>query len=156
MLALAAAGERAEALRVWERCRTTLVEELGVDPSPETEAVYRDVLGAGPAAQPPTTALPSGVVTFLLTDIVGSSALWDEAPDAMAVALERHDSMIAEVVAAHGGTLLKSKLEGDATVSVFARASDGVAAALALRQRPRCGGLAERSGPAPPDGPAHR
>jgi DNA-binding SARP family transcriptional activator len=33
MLGLAAAGERAEALRVWERCRITLVEELGIDPS---------------------------------------------------------------------------------------------------------------------------
>ena len=133
MLALAAAGERAEALRVWERCRTTLVEELGTDPSPETEAVYRSILGSGPATSPPTTALPSGVVTFLLTDIVESSTLWDEAPDAMAVALERHDALVAEVVTAHGGTLLKSKLEGDATVSVFARASDGVTAALALR-----------------------
>ena len=132
MVALAAAGERAEALRVWERCRTTLVEELGVDPSPETEAVYRDILAAGPAAPPPTPGLPSGVVTFLLTDIVESSALWEEAPGAMAIALERHDALIAEVVAAHGGTLLKSKLEGDATVSVFARASDGVAAALAV------------------------
>src|SRR3954447_289391 len=132
MLALVAAGERAEALRVWERCRTTLVEELGIDPSPATEAVYRDVLGADGAPPPVTTSLPSGVVTFLLTDIVESSVLWDDAPDAMAVALERHDGLIAEVVARHGGMLLKSKLEGDATVSVFARASDGVAAAVAL------------------------
>ena len=80
MRALAAAGERGEALRVWERCRTTLVEELGVDPSPETEAVYLEVLG--PGASPPTARrrCPSGVVTFLLTDIVESSALWDDAP----------------------------------------------------------------------------
>ena len=129
MRALAAAGERGEALRVWERCRTALVEELGVDPSPETEAVYLEVLAAGAAAapEPVTTALPSGVVTFLLTDIVDSSSLWDKAPDAMAVALERHDALVAEIVRSHSGTLLKSKLEGDATVSVFARASDGAA-----------------------------
>ena len=50
----------------------------------------------------------------------------------MAAALERHDAIVGEVVAAHGGTLLKSKLEGDATVSVFARATEGAAAALAL------------------------
>jgi tetratricopeptide (TPR) repeat protein len=50
----------------------------------------------------------------------------------MAVALERHDTIVGEVVAAHGGTLLKSKLEGDATVSVFARATGCAAAALAL------------------------
>ena len=46
MRALAAAGERGEALRVWERCRITLVEELGVDPAPETEAVYLEILGS--------------------------------------------------------------------------------------------------------------
>ena len=44
MRALGAAGERGEALRVWERCRIALVEELGVDPSPETEAVYLELL----------------------------------------------------------------------------------------------------------------
>src|SRR5262249_19136617 len=53
-------------------------------------------------------------------------------PSAMAVALERHDAMVGQIVAAHGGTLLKSKLEGDATVSVFARATEGALAALAL------------------------
>jgi DNA-binding SARP family transcriptional activator len=133
MLGLAATGERAEALRAWERCRATLVDELGVDPSPETEAVYLEVLGASPVTAPTATALPSGVVTFLLTDIVESSALWDNAPDDMSLAVERHDALVAEVVAAHGGTLLKAKLEGDATVSVFGRASDGAAAALALQ-----------------------
>src|SRR4029079_13938 len=46
--------------------------------------------------------------------------------------IERHDALIAATVAAHGGTILKSKLEGDATVSVFARATEGAAAALAL------------------------
>jgi DNA-binding SARP family transcriptional activator len=134
MLALAAAGERAEALRTWDRCRITLVDELGVDPSPETEAVYLGLLEASAptATAPVTTELPSGVVTFLLTDIVESSALWEEQPKAMAAALERHDAIIGGVVAAHGGTLLKSKLEGDATVSVFARASECATAALAL------------------------
>ncbi len=130
MRALAAAGERGEALRVWERCRITLVEELGIDPSPETEAVYLQLLDARQA--PATKELPSGVVTFLLTDIVESSALWEDAPDAMAKALERHDAIVGEIVAAHDGTLLKSKLEGDATVSVFARATGATIAALAL------------------------
>jgi DNA-binding SARP family transcriptional activator/tetratricopeptide (TPR) repeat protein len=135
MRALADAGERAEALRVWERCRITLVEELGVDPSPETEAVYLSLLepaSLAAAAPAPATALPSGVVTFLLTDIVESSALWEDAAPAMAVALERHDAIIADVVAGNGGTFLKSKLEGDATVSVFARATECAAAAVTL------------------------
>src|SRR5213078_1098267 len=44
MEAHAAAGNRAEALQVYERCRLLLAEELGTYPSPETEAVYRELL----------------------------------------------------------------------------------------------------------------
>jgi len=44
MQAHAAVGNRAEALRVYERCRNLLSEELGVSPSPQTEAVYLDIL----------------------------------------------------------------------------------------------------------------
>jgi YVTN family beta-propeller protein len=49
MEAHAAAGNRAEALRVYERCRRLLSEELGAYPSPETESVYRELLGASGA-----------------------------------------------------------------------------------------------------------
>ena len=48
MQAHAAAGNRAEALRVYERCRTLLAEELGAYPSPETESFYRELLAASP------------------------------------------------------------------------------------------------------------
>ncbi|HUE59208.1 MAG TPA: AAA family ATPase, partial [Acidimicrobiales bacterium] len=137
MQALAAAGERGEALRVWERCRVTLADELGVDPARETEAIYLSILGAEPSGfrEPATQAatLPSGVVTFFMTDIVDSSALWERHPAAMAIALERHDRLVAETVGNHGGTVLKAKLEGDATVSVFPRASEAALAAMALR-----------------------
>lgn len=44
MRAHAAVGNRAEALRVYERCRSLLSEELGVSPSPQTEAVYLSIL----------------------------------------------------------------------------------------------------------------
>jgi YVTN family beta-propeller protein len=50
MEANAAAGNRAEALRVYERCRTLLAEELGAYPSPETESIYRELLGGSSAA----------------------------------------------------------------------------------------------------------
>jgi DNA-binding SARP family transcriptional activator len=46
MRAQFATGNRAEALRVYERCRKTLAEELGISPSPQTEAVYLEVLRA--------------------------------------------------------------------------------------------------------------
>jgi DNA-binding SARP family transcriptional activator/streptogramin lyase len=50
MQARIAAGDRAEALRVYDRCRRLLAEELGTYPSPETEAIYRSLLEAPGAA----------------------------------------------------------------------------------------------------------
>ncbi len=44
MRAHAGAGNRAEALRVYARCRRLLADELGIDPSPPTEAVYLEIL----------------------------------------------------------------------------------------------------------------
>jgi class 3 adenylate cyclase len=78
--------------------------------------------------------LPEGIVTFLLTDIEGSTPLWETHRAAMSTALARHETLIAETVASHGGQLIKSRGEGDSTLSVFVRATDAVAAALALQQ----------------------
>ena len=77
--------------------------------------------------------LPTGVVTFLLTDIVGSTVLWETYPDRMASVLERHDALVGRTVADHRGLLVKSKGEGDSTLAVFARASDAAAAACAIQ-----------------------
>ena len=46
--------------------------------------------------------LPSGTVTFLLTDVEGSTALWEEAPEAMRAALARHDALFEAAVTARG------------------------------------------------------
>jgi DNA-binding SARP family transcriptional activator len=62
--ALAAGGNRAEALRAYQRLRRSLADELGVDPSPETEAAYLDLLGRpAPAAAAP--AGPAGAAPFV-------------------------------------------------------------------------------------------
>jgi YVTN family beta-propeller protein len=61
MGAHAAAGNRAEALRVYERCRRLLAEELGAYPSPETEAIYRGLLEAPAAAARPVAAPESSL-----------------------------------------------------------------------------------------------
>ena len=79
-------------------------------------------------------ALPTGVVTFCCSDIVGSSALWESHPEAMAEALVRHDELIADAVEARGGGLIKSMGEGGATVSVFDSAPAAVEAALAANR----------------------
>jgi len=77
--------------------------------------------------------LPSGVVTFLMTDIEGSTRLWAEAPDAMRVALARHDAIASAAISEYAGVLIKARGEGDSTFSVFVRPTDAVAAARELQ-----------------------
>ena len=74
--------------------------------------------------------LPTGSVTFLLTDIEGSTAAWDSDPEGMAGRLAAHDDLLGETVETAGGLLLKHKGEGDATFSVFVQPEDAVSAAL--------------------------
>jgi predicted ATPase/class 3 adenylate cyclase len=77
--------------------------------------------------------LPSGTVTFLLTDVEESTRLWQAHTESMAALLARHDALVAGSVARHGGVLLKHRGEGDSTFAVFARATDAVAAACDLQ-----------------------
>ena len=78
--------------------------------------------------------LPTGAVTFLLTDIEGSTALWEAHPQVMASVIARHHEIVADCVEAHDGRQPRSQGEGDSTLSVFARPTDAVAAALALQR----------------------
>ena len=73
--------------------------------------------------------LPTGTVTFLFTDLEGSTRLWEEHPEAMKAALARHDEILRDAVAAHGGLIVKTT--GDGVHAVFAAASDALTAAVA-------------------------
>jgi class 3 adenylate cyclase len=77
--------------------------------------------------------LPRGTVTFLFTDIEGSTRLWEQCPEAMTAASGRHDALLRESVAAHGGVLYK--MIGDGSQAAFASAPHAIAAALALQSR---------------------
>ena len=77
--------------------------------------------------------LPTGTVTFFLTDIEGSTRHWEEHPQVMQAALERHDAIAIGVIREHGGALVKNRGEGDSLFAVFERATDAVAAAAALQ-----------------------
>jgi predicted ATPase/class 3 adenylate cyclase len=79
-------------------------------------------------------ALPTGTVTFLLTDVEGSTRLWEEHPDGMRAAVARHDQIVAAAVEGNTGTLVKARGEGDSAFAVFARATDAVAAAVELQR----------------------
>src|SRR6266536_1169618 len=78
-------------------------------------------------------ALPTGTVTFLLTDIEGSTTLWERQPERMRLALARHDQLVSSIVDEHGGLIVKSRGEGDSAFAVFHRARDAVAAACQLQ-----------------------
>jgi predicted ATPase/class 3 adenylate cyclase len=76
--------------------------------------------------------LPSGTVTFLFSDIEGSTQLWERHPDAMKNALSRHDAILRSAIDEHGGVLLKTA--GDGALAVFATAVDAISAAVATQQ----------------------
>jgi predicted ATPase/class 3 adenylate cyclase len=71
---------------------------------------------------------PRGTVTFLFTDIEGSTALWERDRVAMAAAVERHLTLLETAIAAHGG--VRFKTVGDGVQSAFPTAPAAVAAAL--------------------------
>ncbi len=75
---------------------------------------------------------PSGTVTFLFSDIQGSTRLWDEDPLRMEVALLRHDKLIHEIVTKHLGFTFKTV--GDQFCVVFQRAADAVLAAIDIQK----------------------
>lgn len=89
-------------------------------------------------------AASTRMCALLLTDVEGSTALWEKDRQGTAAALARHDAIAAVTVRRHQGTLVKPRGEGDSLFCVFDRASDAVAAALdlqvALRKNPALSG----------------
>jgi len=88
--------------------------------------------------------LPSGTVTFLFTDIEGSTGLLHELGDRYAAALDEHRRVLRAMFSAHGGVEVDT--QGDAFFAAFARASDAVAAAAAIQNEHRQGPIRVRIG----------
>jgi predicted ATPase/class 3 adenylate cyclase len=74
------------------------------------------------------TGLPTGTVTFLFTDVEGSTKLWERNPEAMSKALSRHDELLRNAVEAHSGFVFKTV--GDAFYVAFSTALEAVEAAV--------------------------
>lgn len=76
--------------------------------------------------------LPSGTVTFLFTDIEGSTKLSQEFPDAMSVLLARHNEILSQAIRKHNGFIFQ--MVGDSYSVAFHNASDALNAALAAQR----------------------
>src|SRR5882672_12596543 len=79
-----------------------------------------------------TPSMPVGTVTFLFTDIEGSTELWETQRDAMQTSLARHDALLRQCIEAHGGHVVKTL--GDGFLAAFAIATDAARAALAAQR----------------------
>jgi class 3 adenylate cyclase len=136
MLALYRAGRQAEALDVYQQARRFLVDELGIEPSPELQKLHSAVLAqdrslqAEPLRARPSA--PSGVaassaeirqesrktVTVLFCDVVESTSLGERFDaEVMRRVMERYFETGSEVLRGHGGTV--EKFIGDAVMAVF-------------------------------------
>ena len=78
------------------------------------------------------SSLPTGTVTFLFTDIEGSTKLWEQNPEAMKAALAKHDSILKEIIESNKGYIIKTT--GDGVHTVFSTAIDAINASI-LAQR---------------------
>ena len=126
MLALYRSGRQAEALEAYRRARETLVDELGIDPSPELQQLEQSVLRHDaeldlPAA-PISTEEPTGerrkTATVLFADIVDSTSLAAALdPEVLRAVLRRYFDTVRTIVERHGGTI--ERFMGDSAMAVF-------------------------------------
>lgn len=77
---------------------------------------------------------PTGTVTFLFTDIEGSTMLWEQYPEAMRVAMSHHDTVIESAVSEHLGRVVRPRGEGDSRFAVFEQARDAVLAIVQIQR----------------------
>jgi predicted ATPase/DNA-binding SARP family transcriptional activator len=151
---LAAAGQPAAALRRYQELKRLFKQELDASPSAATCALAREIaalveaqaepsvdeafvplLSVTPSARrdvSPPAPLPVGTVTFLMTDIEGSTARWERTGEAFAAALASHHTLLREEFRRHGGVEVKDL--GDGFLVAFAGAGDALSCVVASQR----------------------
>ena len=145
---LAASGQPGAALRQFKEWERLLDEEMGDEPSAPLRALARQVekqsgLSAPPLAAPvsrPPKPVPAptavagmpATLTFLMTDIEGSTRQWERAGEAFRQALGTHHSLLRTAFARHGGQEIKEA--GDSFLVAFPGARQALACAVAGQQ----------------------
>ena len=137
MLALYRSGRQADALAAYQDARVALVDELGLDPSASLQELERAILRHDPALDlpvPPVSSTPAestlhrGTVTFLFTDIEGSTALLKSLGAKYGELLDAHSKILRDAAEVHEGREVDN--QGDSFFFAFARANAAVAAAV--------------------------
>ena len=144
MLALYRSGRQAEASAIFQQTRERLVDELGMEPGHDLQKLLKQILNQDPGLELEPRGmrtrpsrrpdLPRGTLTFLMTDIEGSTKVWDALPALAKPALVRHDQIIQEHVAKNQGQIVESGREGDSVLAVFTQARDAVACACDVQR----------------------
>lgn len=106
-------------------------EPASMNRSVSAELPRRSQAGS-PASSIRKSQLPSGTVTFLFTDIEGSTRLWEAYPESMKNALTRHYEILQRAVESHAGQVVETS--GDGVLAVFSTTADGLAAALVAQK----------------------
>jgi len=128
MLALYRSGRQADALETYRQARERLVDELGIDPSPELQRLEQEILRQDseldlPRAPSRRRAAPPELdrrktVTILFADLVDSTELSSRLdPEVLRGIMSRYFDSVRAVVERHGGTV--EKFIGDAAMAAF-------------------------------------
>jgi predicted ATPase/DNA-binding SARP family transcriptional activator len=145
MLSLYRTGRQADALAAYQQIRRHLVDELGIEPGPELANLERRILDHDPALAPSprptgtadgravTTPMPSGLVTFVITDIEGSTRLLRRLEERYDGVLARHDALLGSAWSDHGGTLVSTR--GDSHLAAFGDAASALRACADAQRR---------------------
>lgn len=103
--------------------------------SPSVHAARFQVHTEGVDVGRSNAVVPGGTVTFLLTDVEGSTRLWQERAEAMGPAIAQHYAILDDAITAAGGVRPVEQGEGDSVVGAFSRAGAAVAAAVSAQVR---------------------
>ena len=95
---------------------------------------FKENLSERIAKNNPSAILPTGTLTFLFTDIEGSTHLWEQYPEQMRITMRRHDELIETEVMQNSGKIVRPRGEGDSRFAVFPRAIDALRASISIQR----------------------